>query len=78
MELNIWELEVISQAVRNEREKAEKEYMQAINTGLDKLKYNRNEQVIYGVSDSLTTLQRFNNLMIKLEDELRKRHNSVF
>lgn len=73
MELSSYELEIILQAVRTEREKAEKEYIQAINAGLDNLKYNRNERILGGISDSLTVLQRFNNLIIKLEDELRNR-----
>lgn len=73
MELSNWDLEIILQSVRNEREKAEKEYIKAIETGLDRLKYNNKDQVFYSVSSSLTMLQRFNNLVIKLEDELNNR-----
>ena len=72
MELNRYELEIILQAIRNERSKVEQEYIQGMNAELEKIKYNRKgELTIYGVAETLTTLQRFNNLVIKLEDELR-------
>lgn len=78
MELSNYELELILQAVRTEREKVEKEYVQAMQTALEKNKYNRDDHPLYGVGDTLTVLQRFNNLMIKLEDERANRNKSVF
>lgn len=78
MELSNYELEIILQAVRNERSQAERNYIQAMKTEMDTFKNGNDERLLYGVADRLTVLQRFNNLMIKLEDELQKRHNSVF
>ena len=47
-------------------------------TALEKNKYNHDDHVIYGVGDTSMVLQRINNLMIKLEDELRNRHEPIF
>lgn len=73
MELNNFELEIILGSLRRERERAEKDYIEALKKEINKNPYNHEDKVCVGVAESFLFLQRFNNLIIKCEDELRKR-----
>jgi len=71
MQLNSVELEMILAGLRKERERATQDYVESLKQTINKNPYNT-DKVCIGVAESLQFLQRFNNLIIKCEDELRK------
>lgn len=73
MVFNKFELEILLNAVRKEREIAEKDYIMSIKTELEKNKYNNNgEHLRFGVGETSKNLQVINGLLIKLEGEIEK------
>lgn len=72
MELNKYELEMILQAVRNGRNHVARDFEEAIKS-IDK-KLKDGECLMYGVAETLEVLQRYTNLILKLEDELMERN----
>lgn len=72
MELNRYELETILQALRNEGMVVGKQYILSLKEELNKTNYNKDDIGIY-TSNTALMLQRFNNLIIKIEDELGRR-----
>ena len=71
MYFNSLELEMILAGLRKERERATQDYVESLKQTINKTHYDT-DKVCIGVADSLQYLQRFNNLIIKCEDELRK------
>lgn len=73
MVFNKFELEILLNAVRNEREIVEKDYIISIKTELEKNKYDDNSRCLsFGVGETSKNLQVINGLLIKLEDEIEK------
>lgn len=73
MVFNKFELEILLNAVRNEREIVEKDYITSIKTELEKNKYDDNSRCLsFGVGETSKNLQVINGLLIKLEDEIEK------
>lgn len=70
-ELSNFELEAIMQSVRSERKRVEKDFTEAIKISQEK--HRETEYVVYGVAETLELLQKFNNLIIKIENELERR-----
>ena len=74
MVFNKFELEILLNAVRKERELTEKDYIMSIKTQLEKNKDNNNyECVRFGVGETSKNLQVINGLLIKLEEEIEKK-----
>ena len=77
MNLNDFELQIVLQSVRTERVKAEKDFEEAIKNVTSVKRFENDEKnsmcVVCGVAETLEVLQRFNNLIIKLENEAKKR-----
>ena len=73
MVFNRFELEILLNAVRKEREIAENDYITSIKTELEKDKYNNNTKCLsFGVGETSKNLQALNGLLIKLEGEIDK------
>lgn len=73
MVFNKFELEILLNAVRKEREIIEKDYIMSIKTELEKNKYNNNDEHLkFGVGETSKNLQVINGLLIKLESEIEK------
>ena len=73
MTFNRFELEILLNAVRKEREYVEQDYINSIKTELDKCKFNNDTKCInLGVGETSKNLQVFNGIIIKLEGELDK------
>ena len=73
MTFNRFELEILLNAVRKEREYVEQDYINSIKTELDKYKFNNNTECLsLGVGETSKNLQVFNGIIIKLEGELDK------
>ena len=73
MTFNRFELEILLNAVRKEREQVEQDSINSIKTELDKYKFNNNTECLsIGVGETSKILQLFNGIIIKLEGELDK------
>ena len=73
MTFNRFELEILLNAVRKEREQVEQDYINSIKTELDKYKFNNNtEYLSIGVGETSKNLQAVNGIIIKLEGEIDK------
>lgn len=72
MVFNRFELEILLNAVRKEREIVEKDYIISIKTELEKNKDNKDECVRFGVGETSKNLQVINGLLIKLEEEIER------
>ncbi len=73
MILTKFELEILLNAVRKEREIVEKDYIMSIKAELEKDKYNRDDKCLrFGIGETSKNLQTVNGLLIKLEEELEK------
>ena len=74
MTFNRFELEILLNAVRKEREQVEQDYINSIKTELDKYKFNNNntECLSIGVGETSKNLQAVNGIIIKLEGEIDK------
>lgn len=73
MVFNRFELEILLNVVRKEREIVEQDYITSIKTELEKNKYNDNAKSLsFGVGETSKNLQVINGLLIKLEGEIEK------
>ena len=72
MVFNKFELEILLNAVRKEREIVEKDYTMAIKAELEKNKDNKDECVCFGIGEASKNLQVVNGIIIKLEGEIEK------
>ena len=73
MTFNRFELEILLNAVRKEREQVEQDYINSIKTELDKYKFNNNTECFsIGVGETSKNLQAVNGIIIKLEGEIDK------
>ena len=74
MTFNRFELEILLNAVRKEREHVEQDYINSIKTELDKYKFNNNntEYLSIRVGETSKNLQAVNGIIIKLEGEIDK------
>ena len=73
MVFNRFELEILLNAVRKERETVEKDYITSIKTELEKNKYDNNTECLsFGVGETSKNLQVVNGILIKLEGEIEK------
>lgn len=73
MVFNKFELEILLNAVRREREIVEKDYITSIKTELEKNKYDNNTKCLsFGVGETSKNLQVVNGILIKLEGEIEK------
>lgn len=72
MVFNKFELEILLNAVRKEREIVEKDYIRSIKTELEKNKDNKDECLCFGVGETSKDLQAVNGILIKLEGEIEK------
>lgn len=73
MTFNRFELEILLNAVRKEREQVEQDYINSIKTELDKDKFNNDIKYLsLGVCESSKNLQAINGIIIKLEGEIDK------
>ena len=73
MVFNKFELEILLNAVRREREIVEKDYITSIKTELEKNKYDNNTKCLgFGVGETSKNLQVVNGILIKLEGEFEK------
>lgn len=73
MVFNKFELEILLNAVRKEREIVEKDYITSIKTELEKNKYDNNTKCLsFGVGETSKNLQVVNGILIKLEGEIEK------
>lgn len=73
MVFNRVELQILLNAVRKERETAEKDYITSIKTELDKNRYdNDSKRLCFGVGDTSKNLQVINGILIKIEGEIEK------
>ena len=73
MVFNRFELEIVLNAVRKEREIVEKDYITSIKTTLEKNKYNNDTKCLsFGVGETSKNLQVINGILIKLEGEIEK------
>ena len=70
MEFNLYELEIIIAGVRKERAVAEKHYVESLKKDINKSPYSNESKNEF--AEDLFILQRFNNLLIKLEEEYEK------
>lgn len=76
MVFNRFELEILMNAVRKEREIVEKDYIILIKTELETNKYNNNTKSLsFGIGETSKNLQVINGLLIKLEEEIAKQIN---
>lgn len=73
MTFNRFELEILLNAVRKEREHVEQDYINSIKIELDKYKLNNNTECLsLGVGETSKNLQAVNGIIIKLEGEIDK------
>lgn len=73
MTFNRFELEILLNAVRKEREHVEQDYINSIKTELDKYKLNNDTKCLsLGVGETSKNLQAVNGIIIKLEGEIDK------
>ena len=73
MTFNRFELEILLNAVRKEREQVEQDYINSIKTELEKNKFNNNTECLsFGVGETSKNLQAVNGIIIKLEGEIDK------
>ena len=73
MVFNKFELEILLNAVRKEREMVEKDYITSIKTELEKNKYDNNTKCLsFGVGETSKNLQVVNGILIKLEGEIER------
>lgn len=73
MVFNRFELEILLNAVRKERETVEKDYITSIKTELEKNKFDNNSKCLsFGVGETSKNLQVVNGILIKLEGEIEK------
>lgn len=73
MVFNKFELEILLNAVRKEREIVEKDYITSIKTELEKNKYDNNTKCLsFGVGETSKNLQVVNGILIKLEGEIER------
>lgn len=72
MVFNRFELEILINSIRREREKVEKDYIMSIKKELDKIKYDDNDKILCGIGDTSKNLQAINGILIKLENEIEK------
>ena len=73
MVFNRFELEILLNAVRKERETVEKDYIISIKTELEKNKFDNNTKCLsFGVGETSKNLQVINGILIKLEGEIEK------
>ena len=72
MVFNRFELEILLNAVRKERETVEKDYITSIKTELEKNKDYKDKCLCIGVGETSKNLQVINGLLIKLECEIEK------
>ena len=73
MVFNKFELEILLNAVRKEREIVEQDYITSIKTELEKNKYDNNTKCLsFGVGETSKNLQVVNGILIKLEGEIEK------
>lgn len=71
MVFNKFELEILLNAVRKEREIVEKDYITSIKTELEK-NDDKDECVHFGVGETSKNLQVVNGILIKLEGEIER------
>lgn len=73
MVFNKFELEILLNAVRREREIAEQDYIVSIKTELEKNEYDSNSKCLsFGVGETSKNLQAINGILIKLEGEIER------
>ena len=73
MTFNRFEVEILLNAVREERKQVEQDYINSIKKELDKDKFNNNTECLsIGVGETSKILQVFNGIIIKLEGEIDK------
>lgn len=71
MVFNRFELEILLNAVRKEREIVEKDYITLLKTELEKNKYDDNAKYL-SLGETSKNLQVINGILIKLEGEIEK------
>lgn len=72
MVFNRFELEILLNAVRREREIVEKDYITSIKTELETNKGDNTKCLSFGVGETSKNLQVVNGILIKLEGEIEK------
>lgn len=70
MEFNLFELDIIIAGVREGRNSSEKRFVESLKKDISKSPYSDNKKNDF--AEDLFVLQRYNNLLIKLEEEYEK------
>lgn len=73
MEFTIPELALMLSAIKEKRVKPELDFIKAMEISHER--HDKDEFLIVGVAETFEILQKFNNLIIKLEEELRRKTN---
>lgn len=71
MVFNRFELEILINSIRKEREIVEKDYITLLKTELEKNKYDDNAKYL-SLGETSKNLQVINGILIKLEGEFEK------